>query len=70
MGVLIVGDEDGLAVILELFDGVTNVSERAMIAGLLWGGEVNDACRADRGAHDRRTRRAGPSRPAATTRST
>ena len=41
MGVLIVGDEDGLAVILELFDGVTNVSERAMIAGLLWGCEVN-----------------------------
>ena len=38
---LIVRDKDGLAVILELFDGISNVSERSVIAGFLGGGEVN-----------------------------
>ena len=36
-----VGDEDGLAVILELFDGIADIPERSMVAGLLWCGKVN-----------------------------
>ena len=38
---LIVRDEDGLAVILEFLDGITDIPERAMITGLLRGCEVN-----------------------------
>jgi hypothetical protein len=38
---LIVWDEDGLAVILELFDGISDVSERSVIAGFFGRGKID-----------------------------
>ena len=37
----LIRDKDGLSVVLQLFDGVTDIAERAMVAGL-FGGRVID----------------------------
>lgn len=37
----LIGDKDGLSVVLQLFNGISDVAEGAMIAGLLGGGVVD-----------------------------
>ena len=37
----LIRDKDGLSVVLQLFDGISNITKRTVVAGLLWGGVVD-----------------------------